>query len=187
MVKNEQDVWEIFNRRASVREFSDEKIDEKTIDFLLDCAVTAPSNGNLQPWEFIVVKSEEMKERLVSCTFFGFHSKGGNHQDWIKEAPVIIVCCANPKRTKARYGEMGYLGSIIDVAAATQNLLLSAANLGLAACWVGGYDELKLKGILKIPSSVKPIGMIPIGHPVEEATRKMRLPVEAVKHMETYV
>lgn len=179
-------VGSIFGSRVSVRSFSSQPIDEETVDFLLKCATTAPSNGNMQPWEFIVVRSKEMKEKLVRCTFLGYHSRGGKHQDWIKDASVVIICCANHKRTKARYGEMGYLGSIIDVAAATQNLLVAIANLGLASCWVGGFDEEKLKDYLKIPKEVKPIGVIPIGYPKCTAERKNRLPVEIVKHLETY-
>ncbi|MFD1038423.1 nitroreductase family protein [Virgibacillus byunsanensis] len=179
-------VWSIFDSRVSVRSYSDRPVDEETVDLLLKCATTAPSNGNMQPWEFIVVRSEEMKEKLVRCTFLGYHSKGGNHQNWIKDASVVIVCCANHKRTKARYGEMGYLGSIIDVAAATQNLLLAISNIGLASCWVGGFDEEKLKNYLNIPIGVKPVGVIPIGYPANTDERKNRLPVDVVKHLETY-
>lgn len=179
-------IWSIFDRRASVRNFSNRAIDDATVDLLIQCAVTAPSNGNMQPWEFIVIRSPNIKDQIVDCTFLGYQSKGGNKQNWIKDAPVVIIACANQKRTRARYGEMGNIGSIIDVAAAIQNLLIAAANLKLACCWVGGFDEGMLKAYLKIPPNVKPIGVLPIGYSTEKPVRKNRLKIDLITHIETY-
>ena len=182
MNSQQKAVWEFFDRRASVRSFISKEVNEETVDFLLRCAVTAPSNGNMQPWEFILIRDLEVKKQVVECTFTGYFSKGSNHQNWILDAPVLLVVCANQKRTKARYGEMGILGSIIDTAAAIEHILLAAANLGLASCWVGGFNEVKLKKILKIPTQVKPIGLLPIGYPGEEVERKNRLSTEILTH-----
>src|SRR5690606_33692819 len=176
MNKSQDEIWSLFDKRDSLRSFSNEVVEEGTVQFLLQCAVTAPSNGNMQPWEFIVIRNDSVKQKIVECTFMGYFSKGGNHQEWIKDASVIIVACANQKRTKARYGEAGIIGSIIDVSAAVQNLLVAVAGLGLATCWVGGFDEEKLKEVLEIPSHVKPIGVLPIGFPKDSHERKNRLP-----------
>lgn len=183
-IKNE--IWSLFNKRVSIRSFSDKDIDDEMIDFLIKCATTAPSNGNMQPWEFIVINSDEVKAKIVECTYTGYFSKGSNHQIWIQEAPVVIVACANKKRTRARYGEMGTLGSIIDTAAAIQNTLVAAAGVGLGSCWVGGFNEERLKEILQIPEHVKPIGILPIGYPKGGEMRKNRLPTNIVKHKNIY-
>lgn len=181
-----EEVWAIFDRRASIRSFSSNDVDDVTVDFLLQCATTAPSSGNMQPWEFIVVRTSEMKKQIVSCTYSGYHSKGGNHQNWVYDAPVIIVACANQKRTRARYGKMGNQAAIIDVAAAVENILIAVSNLGLCCCWVGGFDEEKLKRTLNIPKDVKPIGLLPIGYPQQPIERKNRLSTDIIKHQEKY-
>lgn len=183
MYYEKEEIWQFFDKRVSVRSFLQKEVDEETVDFLLECAVTAPSNGNMQPWEFIVIRDNEVRSQVVKCTFTGYFSKGTNHQNWILDAPVLLVVCANQKRTKARYGEMGIIGSIIDTAAAIENILLATSGIGLASCWVGGFNEEKLKQILRIPEQVKPIGLLPIGYPAEEyVERKNRLPVSLLKY-----
>lgn len=182
MNKQQEVIWKLFDKRVSVRSYLPQDVSDESIEFLLECGVTAPSNGNMQPWEFIIIRDDEVKNRVVECTFTGYFSKGSNHQNWILDAPVVLVVCANQKRTKARYGEMGILGSIIDTAAAIENILLAASGIGLASCWVGGFNEQKLKQILKIPDQVKPIGLLPIGYPGEEVERKNRLSTTILKH-----
>lgn len=169
-------------KRASVRSFQKKEIEKETVIELLTAATLAPSSGNMQPWEFIVVTEEEQKKRLVECTYFGYFSKGANYQYWIADAGLIIVVCANLKRTAARYGESGKQWAPIDAAAATENILLAATGLGLASCWVGGFNEEKIKEVLNIPAYVKPIGMIPIGYPKEPISRKYRMPLKWVTH-----
>lgn len=175
----------IYNR-ASVRSFKKQEVERDIIEKLLTAGTLAPSSGNMQPWEFIVVTAKERKKELVHCTYFGYFSKGTNHQYWIADAGAIIVVCTNIKRTKARYGEPGADWSPIDAAAATENILLAATALGLAGCWVGGFNKSKLKKLLKIPSYVKPIGMIPIGYPKGQTERKYRLPLKWVCHSGQY-
>lgn len=186
MDKKQEEVWNLFDKRSSIRSFINKKIDEETIKFLLECGVTAPSSGNMQPWEFIVVRDEKIKKKIVECTYFGYFSKGGDHQNWILEASIIIVACANQKRTRARYGETGNLSSIIDTSAAIENILLAASGIGLGGCWVGGVNEEKLKEILKIPSEVKPVGILPIGYPKEDVERKHRMESEIIRHNDYY-
>src|SRR5699024_2787776 len=105
---------------------------------------------------------------------------------WILDAPVIIVACANQKRTKARYGQMGMLGSIIDTAAAIENILLATAGIGLASCWVGGFNEKKVKKVLNVPRQVKPDGLLPIGQTKGNGKRKHRLSMKLVRHENYY-
>ncbi|GAA0372142.1 nitroreductase family protein [Bacillus horti] len=174
------------DKRASVRSFTKQAIPESLIVELLTAGTYAPSSGNMQPWEFIVIQEHEQMQELVGCTYFGYFSKGGNHQHWIGEAGVIFVVCANQKRTEARYGQDGKGWSIIDVSAAAENILLAATALGLAGCWVGGFDEKKVKELLRIPEYVKIIGLLPIGYPLQETKRKSRLPLSLVTHKGKY-
>ncbi|MBM7662140.1 nitroreductase [Bacillus mesophilus] len=184
--ENEQLFFDVIERRASVRSFKQKEIPETYIKRLLETAISAPSSGNMQPWEFIIIKKENQKHELVKCTYFGYFSKGENYQTWIAYAGLIIVVCANLKRTCARYGVDGKEWAPIDVAAATENILLAATSLGLAGCWVGGFDEQKLKEYLNIPSYVKPIGMVPIGFPKGTTTRKYRMDLKWLTHDGVY-
>jgi nitroreductase len=177
---------DIIQSRASVRSFLKKDIPEEYILELLTSATLAPSSGNMQPWEFIVVREEEQKQALVKCTYFGYFSKGENYQNWIADAGVIFIVCANLKRTCARYGESGKEWAPIDVAASTENILLTATGLGLAGCWVGGFNEEKIKKHLKIPPYVKPIGMVPIGFPSGDTKRKYRMDLKWITHEGEY-
>jgi len=90
------------------------------------------------------------------------------HQRFVSQAPLSIVCSTDAGIVKV-YGEKGEkLFCICDVSASIQNLLLTAHNEGLGSCWVGAFDEKKVKAILKMPNSLKPIAIIPIGYPAED-------------------
>lgn len=182
---NEQ-LLEIFNLRASVRSFTGKQVCDEVINQIISCAIKAPSSGNMQPWEFVVIKSKEKKAEIVEATFTGYFASGSNHQKWLLDAGFLMVVGANLKRTKARYGDLGEYWPIIDTAAAIENSLLAASALGLGSCWIGGYDEEKIKSAVKFPSYIKPVGVIAIGYTKTPTERQNRLPIELVKHDESY-
>ncbi|GGK35058.1 hypothetical protein GCM10010965_30020 [Caldalkalibacillus thermarum] len=122
----------------------------------------------------------------IKLTFSGYYAQGANHQHWIKNAGVIIVACANLKRTTARYGEPGREWALLDAAAAIQNMLLTAIALGLSGCWVGGFHEEQLQRLLNIPPYVKPVGLLPLGYAAEKPKRKNRMPLKWVTHKNRY-
>ena len=92
------DVFKAIKGRRSVRAFTDEPVSEEEINQLLDAARWAPSAGNIQPWEFIVVRDAKVKRGLVEAAL---------NQTFIEEAPVVLVVCANPTRSSRRYGSRG--------------------------------------------------------------------------------
>lgn len=141
---------------------------------ILNSAIMAPSAGNCQPWEFVVVKDQAQKERLV-------HAALG--ETFIVEAPVNIVVCANVPRTSRRYGRRGEeLYCIQDTAAAVQNILLAAYALGYATCWVGAFDEYAVAEVIKAPAGVRPIAIVPIGKPAEKPSPPQRMPLSKITH-----
>lgn len=168
------DVFDAIKGRRSVREFKPDPIDEKDVEKILDAGRLAPSAGNCQPLELVVVKDQAQKGRLV-------HAALG--QTFIAEAPVVIVVCANVPRTSRRYGRRGAeLYCIQDTAAATQNILLAAYALGYATCWVGAFDEEVAAKAIKAPPDVKPLAIIPVGRPAEKPTATPRLPLSKIVH-----
>ena len=123
---------ECIESRVSVRNFRPDKIPENVLDGIIGAAIRAPSAGNVQDWEFIVVRNAENKGRLAEAAF---------DQDFISKAPAVIVVCSNHRSIGNAYGERGTnLYSVQDTAAATQNLILAAWDKGLGCCWVGSFS-----------------------------------------------
>lgn len=172
------DLFEAIKSRRSVRAFTREDVSEEEVEKLIDAARWAPSAGNIQPWEFIVVRKPEIKRRLSIAAL---------HQAFIEEAPVVIVVCANQLRSGRGYGARGVnLYCLQDTAAATQNMLLAACALGLATCWVGAFREEEAKKVLNPPEGVRPVAIIPVGHPAGKPMARSRRPLSEIVHYETY-
>lgn len=159
--------WEVLEGRRSVRRFEgDRDVSDEMVGRLLQAAISAPSAGNRQPWHFFVVRKAETKLGLAQAAW-------GQH--FVAEAPVVIVVCADPLRSGARYGRRGMeLYCLQDTAAATQNILLAAVALGLGACWVGAFDEQVAAKVLDLPSHLRPVAIVPIGYPAELPPRPAR-------------
>jgi len=172
------DVLKAIKSRRSVRAFTDEPVTEKEIEKLIEAARWAPSAGNMQSWEFIIVRDPKIKQGLC---------KAALDQEFIKKAPVVIVVCANPMRSAQRYGSRGInLYCLQDTAAATQNILLAAYAMGLATCWVGAFDEQKAKETLGVPEGVRPVAIVPVGHSAEQPRIRSRRQLSEIIHHETF-
>lgn len=147
---------EIFQRR-SVRKFKPTPLSQETIDQLLKAAMRAPSAGNQQPWEFVVLTDRDVILKIPT-----FHP----HAAMLEQAPCAIVVCGNQERLKF---DNDYW--VQDCSAATQNLLLEAVHLGLGTVWVGVYPVAEfgkgLRELLELPDHIIPLNIIPVGYPAE--------------------
>jgi len=179
---------DVIRKRRSVRHFIDREVPNEIVFMLLEAARWAPTGGNLQPWEFILVRNRANRERLVDATFLGYMTKTGKPQKWIMEAPVIIAVCANPKAVIARYGSggLGQTNVLLDVAAAIENLLLAAVDLGLGACWISGFDHEKVAEALMIPQDVSIVALIPLGYTDRIQSPPPKFDPEEFTYYETY-
>ena len=172
------DVLEAIKGRRSIRAFKNQGVPAEIVEELIDAARWAPSAGNIQPWEFIIVRKPRIKRRLVE-TALG--------QMFIEEASVVIVVCADEERSSQGYGVRGKtLYCIQDTAAAMQNIHLTAYSLGLGTCWVGAFREEEARKILKIPRGTRPVAIIPVGYPAEAPTARMRKSISQIVHYETF-
>jgi len=161
-------------RRRSVRDFTGEDLPDAEVEKLIEAACLAPSAGNNQPWGFVLVRDDETKRRLVEAA---------HGQSFIGAAPVVIVVCADPKRTTPRYGDRGLnLYYIQDTAAAIENILLTAAYNGLGTCWIGAFDERMAAEAVSLPEEVRPVAMIPVGYPVQSPEPRPRRKLSEVTH-----
>lgn len=116
----------------------------------------APSAGGLQDFRFIVSTDKEVIQKLPELCM---------DQAWISSAPGIIVVCSQPAKQENWYGERGkHVFSIQNAAAATQNILLAAQDLGLGACWVGGFDQDAVDKLFKAEGKARVEAIITIGY-----------------------
>ncbi len=172
------DVFEAIRNRRSIRAFERKIVSKEQVEWLIDAARHAPSAGNIQPWEFVIVRNPKIKKQLSAAAL---------NQTFIEEAPVVIVVCANEVRFSQGYGQRGAnLYCIQDTAAATENLLLAAYAMGLGACWVGAFREEIVRKALNTPDHVRPVAIIPVGHPSEKPTPRRRRHIQEIVHLETF-
>ena len=145
----------IFSRR-SIRKYTDQPVPEQFLETLLKAAMSAPSAGNEQPWQFVVIRERQTLDAIPDI-----HP----HSAMLKEAPLAIVVCGDLKLEK----HQGYW--VQDCSAATENLLVAAQALGLGAVWLGVYpreDRVQgLKRLLQLPQLVIPLCIVSVGFPAE--------------------
>ena len=172
------ETWETIKGRSSIRSYKPDDVSDDTVRALIEMAAQAPSSGNVQNWEFIVVKDQKLKEQL------GEISMGRMP---LKEAPVIIVVCANQDIISPKYGVRGTeLYSVQNTAAAIENLLLAAWDKGLGTCWVGAFSERDVSRILAIPNGIRPLAMVTLGYPAGEVKKPERRDIREFLHYNIY-
>ncbi|MCR5498488.1 MAG: nitroreductase family protein [Paludibacteraceae bacterium] len=152
------DFLKLSESRYSVRGYQSRPVPDELLDKVLASARLAPSAVNKQPWKFVVVRSEEAKNRLRACY----------DREWFATAPVYIVVCGDHSASWKRPSD-GKDHCDIDVAIATEHITLSAASLGLGTCWVCNFDAVACKTMLGLPEEWEPCVIIPIGFPATEA------------------
>jgi nitroreductase len=154
------------DRRRSVRAYRHNALPDQTIGAILDAALLAPSAGDLQAYRVVVVESTLTKSALATAA---------HGQDFIAQAPVVFVFLSDPELSAARYGERGrLLFSLQDATLAAAYTQLRIADLGLASCWVGAFDDDAVLEALNAPDGLRPVAIVPAGHAAEEPDRPTR-------------
>lgn len=168
----------VVRKRGMVRAFRHDPVEEEKLQTLLTHAWRAPSAGFTQPVEIVVVRDVTVKRALVDAAW---------GQTWAGAAPVVLVVCADTHRSGARYGERGVRRyAIIDAAFSSLLILLSAVSEGLGACFVGAFDDDRVRAALGLPAHVLPVGIIPVGYPAERPPRYRRRPLPALLHSDRW-
>ncbi len=169
----------VVKRRRMIRKYEDRSVPEDVIRTLLRYAARAPSAGNLQPWEFILVRAPEIRAQLA---------KAAMNQNSVATAPIIIATCADIQRLGEQYGTRGAFYSLVDTAFASLLILLGATEQGVGACFVGAYNPEEVATILQLPNHVRPVGLITLGYPAEtpHKPRNKRIPLENLIHENTW-
>lgn len=152
--------------RRSVRSYRPDDVPEGMVRSILHAGHMAPSAGNLQARDFIIIRDIETRKKLSDAAL---------NQRFIVEAPVCIVVCANMDRSRKKYRAKGELYAIQDASIAAMNMMLQAFDLGLGTCWVGAFDDRRVIEMFKLPMGVFPIALLPIGYPDESPLTPTRL------------
>jgi nitroreductase len=150
--------FDVIKSRKSTRKYIDKPVELDKLEQIMTAAQLAPSWRNGQCWKFIIITDPETKKELVRCTSVF-------NQSWMGKESAIVVACGNPEQSGFRNEQYYYL---VDVAIATEHLVLAATTLGLGTCWIGGFEEEKVKSLLAIPESYRVAAMIALGYPAEK-------------------
>ncbi|MDA3814191.1 MAG: nitroreductase family protein [Candidatus Cloacimonetes bacterium] len=153
---------ELLFSRKSVRSFQDKEIPQKVLNNMMEAARLSPSFQNKQCWRFVVVKDKNIIKDLALRS--GMISKVNF---FIKDAPVVIIACADPVKSGTINNQNYYL---VDTAIAFQQMMMSAWNHGIGSCWLAAFNEQKVREILKIPENIRVVALSPFGYPKEKKT-----------------
>ena len=164
--------------RRSVRAYRPDPVPDKVLEDLVEAANQAPSAGNLQARDFVVVRDEAARKALCRAAL---------DQEFIAQAPAVLVVCANLERSASEYGRRGReLYAVQDAAAATENLLLAAHGAGLGTVWVGAFDEREVSRVLGLPAHVRPVAIVPVGRPAEAPGPSERRSLSEILHWDRW-
>ena len=166
---------DIIYRRRSIRIFERKEVEQELLEELLRAGMAAPSASNGQPWEFVVVTDAEKLKLLQSKLHYGKYN-----------APAAIAVLANLSIAKK---ESSFRFWVQDCSAATENILIAAAGLGLGSVWIGGYPKEEvmdsIREILEIPENIHVLNLIYIGYPAEQQPARTQFEARRV-HWQKY-
>lgn len=174
---NSSEFYEFISKRSSVREFTSAGVSDEEIEFIIKCASTAPSAGNREAWDVVIVTDEGIKEDLSDAAF---------GQEHLTSAPVILAVCANYVRSMSQYGERGILYGMEDASIACTYMMLAAHSAGLHSCWTGAFDDETVCEILDLPQHARPVALLAVGRGRMPHQKTGRMPVLEHIHNETW-
>jgi len=160
------EVIEAIEKRRSVRVYQDKPIPEEKLRKILEAARLAPSARNSQDCELVVVKNEKIRKKIAS---------EATSESFVGGAPVIVVAVAlDPEYIMPG----GVPAHPVDIAIAVDHMTLVAVEEGLGSCWIGAFDQRRIKEILSIPDRYKVVVLLSLGYPAESPRRKLRKPLK---------
>jgi nitroreductase len=154
-----EDILDVMYARESVREFTDQVVDDEQIEAILKAAMAAPSVQDLRPWHFVAVRKRKTLDKLAEVHKYAY---------MLHDAPLAIVVCGDTEISERYWVE--------DTCVATQNILLAATALGMGGVWISLYPKKKhqryVRDLLDIPEHIGVLCILAIGHPAKKKTAK---------------
>ena len=168
------DVLSAIQGRRSIRKYSSKPVEEEKLLKVLEAARLSPSARNRQEWKFIVVKDFQTREKLTTEAI---------GQPFVGEAPIILICCGTESESIMKCGQPRYT---VDLSIATAYMILEAYEQGLGTCWLGSFDENKVKEVLDIPEKVRVVSITPLGYPDESPSPRPRKELKEIISYDKY-
>jgi nitroreductase len=165
------DVFEAIYDRRSVRQFEEDKpVEEEKLQKVLEASHVAPSGGNTQPWEFVVIRNRKVLEEIGNLA---------TNARFLARAPMAVAIITDPKASPNYH--------MIDGVLLTQNFALAAYALGLGTCWVGtSLNRDRAKELLSIPKEKNLLTILPLGYPKGKPPTPFHKSVKELVHYEKY-
>ena len=166
--------FKVLEERHSVRAYTSQSIESGKLQQILEAINQAPSAGNLQAYEVYVIRQAAGRAALA---------KAALDQSFLAGAPVDLVFCTNPERTKWKYGRRGIqLYAIQDATIACTFAMLTAVELGLSSVWVGAFDDDAVRQAIGAPAEITPVAILPLGYPAETPEARPRRLINDLVH-----
>lgn len=163
------DTIQVIMDRRSVRKYEKAPVKDEDLRTILEAGRQAPSGGNRQPWEFVVVTDDDLKQKVAEAC---------NGQMWVADGGVIIAALGLPKVSEKWW--------VVDPTIALQNMILAATALGYGTCWIGAFKEDAVKSLLNIPEDVRVICLTPVGAPSSQPPAKPRKEPAEIFRLNSY-
>ena len=168
------DFFDVVKERHSIRAYQPQAVEPEKLQELLQAISRAPSAGNLQAYEVYLVTDAERKSALW---------RSAQNQEFLMQAPLVLVFCAHAARSMGRYGTRGVeLYCVQDATIACTFAMLAVTALGLSTVWVGAFDETAVREIIGAPQERRPVAMLPIGYAAEPPRNRPRRKLDDLVH-----
>ena len=156
--------------RKSIRKYKKESVSEDVFKNILEAGRRSPSATNIQPWHFVVIREQKAKE---ACSLGGFNRFTG-------DADFIVVGLYKPSEVIMEPF------SLMDVTIALQNMVTSAWLQGVGSCWIGAWNDAKLRDTLNLPADSKIVGLVTFGIPDENPTLPPKKALNEIIHFDKW-
>ncbi len=168
------DFYDVIKNRRSIRKYKPAKVPMDVIKRILDAARLAPTWANMQGVRYVVVMDKVQVEKVIEAT---------GQKGKFKDAPMFIAAISDAKWS-GNNDDMAYY--MLDVGIAFEHLILAATAEGLGTCWIGFFDEERLKEVLAIKKSNRVIALTPLGYPDEAPGARPRKTLSEIAFVDTF-
>lgn len=148
------DFEKVIKQRASIRNYSDKKVNDDAVMEAIEAANLAPSPDNLSILRFIIVEDKEKIIKIAQAC----------QQTFVKDAPILVVVCSDKANTEKMFDERADKYIKQHAGAAIENFLLKITDMKLASCWIGAFSDVSIKNILKIPNDIDIEAVLPVAY-----------------------
>jgi nitroreductase len=167
---------QLIHKRYSCRHYSPDPVDEEKFNMILEAARLAPTAANRQPFQIIIIKTENQHDALLEIY----------NKEWFVQPPLVLCVCSQPEIGWYRKKYDGQSYAAVDAAIVVDHITLMAAELGLGTCWIGDFNPQAARDFLNLPDSVEPVAFTPLGYPLDSPTPKKRKNIEDLIRYDTW-